>query len=291
MLYFTCENRTPLQHVSSGKLVNQENFVHSRRNLDTFVLLVGVEGTLYIAQDERRYELGSNQFLILFPGHEHYGYRPSSENLTYYWCHFRAGDNRYLLKESDSLAFLEDGNLLSQCYILPEHGTLSSGDRTSLVFKQLLDLSSKHCYSDALTNYTLSLLALEITQELMDFVPYADSDRNALAAIAQINEWIRINSDRKLSVREIAREFHYNPDYLSALFKKHTGVSLLKHIHRAKISLAKQLLLNSSASVKQIALSCGWQDEKAFMKLFRQSEDVTPTQYRRAFYHTSLNKK
>ncbi|MDR0654811.1 MAG: AraC family ligand binding domain-containing protein [Treponema sp.] len=75
MRYLISDNADSLIHVSSGQLLNQKNFVHQRRNLDTFVIIICIKGVLYIAQDDRRYVLTENQFLILFSGHEHYGYR------------------------------------------------------------------------------------------------------------------------------------------------------------------------------------------------------------------------
>jgi hypothetical protein len=82
MFYFISDNKYPLTHCSSGKLINNENFIHSKRNLDTFVILIGCKGTLYIAQDDKRYELTPNKFIILFPFHTHYGYKKSEGNLT-----------------------------------------------------------------------------------------------------------------------------------------------------------------------------------------------------------------
>jgi hypothetical protein len=103
MKYLVCENANPLIHVSSGQLLKQENFIHERRNLDTFVLIVCVKGTLHIVQDEWRYNIRENQFLILFAGHEHYGYQASSEPLSYYWCHFRIQENKFRIITDEDL--------------------------------------------------------------------------------------------------------------------------------------------------------------------------------------------
>lgn len=66
--------RSILSFVSAGNLKNKDGFLHSDRQIDTFVLLFCKEGQLCIAQEERKYALSPNQYLLLFPGMRHYGY-------------------------------------------------------------------------------------------------------------------------------------------------------------------------------------------------------------------------
>src|SRR5690606_35991700 len=110
--------------------------------------------------------------------------------------------------------------------------------------------------------------------------------------IINIIEWLRANYDQPLTVQRIAAQFHYNPTYLSALFKKHTGYSLSNYIHRTRISVSKNLLTGrNSLTISGIAQMCGFNDEKYFMKLFKKLEGLTPSQYREAFYQKKINKK
>ena len=81
------------------------------------------------------------------------------------------------------------------------------------------------------------------------------------------------------------------PNYLSTLFKRVTGDTLLHYINRQKVSYSEELLLNTVLPIKQIALSSGFEDEKHFMKLFKQYKGVTPSQYRNSFCQVHLNHK
>lgn len=298
MFYFISDNKYPLNHCSSGKLMNSDNFIHSKRNLDTFVILIGCEGTLYIAQDDRRYELAPNKFIILFPSHTHYGYRKSEGRLSYYWCHFQITSNKFNLLNSEQINnyILGLKNSSEACessnvYILPEYGSISSAARTSLSFRQLLDLANKKSYSKYLTNYALSLLAMEISQDFIDSVFLEKEKITGINHnILEIIDWININYNSNLSLKNIAETFNYNPDYLSQAFKKFTGLSLLKFINKTKINASKQLLLNSSFSISEISSQVGFNDSKHFMKLFKKFEDVTPTQYKNAYFRKNLNK-
>ena len=65
MLCFKSSSRKPLSFLQAGNLVNGDSFRHSRRNLDFFVLLAGIEGSLYISQDDVHYTLGPCEFMLL----------------------------------------------------------------------------------------------------------------------------------------------------------------------------------------------------------------------------------
>jgi YesN/AraC family two-component response regulator len=104
----------------------------------------------------------------------------------------------------------------------------------------------------------------------------------------KLTEWVRINYNKQLNLFRIAKQFHYNPDYLSTAFKKHTGVPLMKYITMSRIEAAKKELLNTHLSIKEIAFKIGFSDEKNFIKRFKLFEGVTATTYRNAFNKTKL---
>ena len=92
-----------------------------------------------------------------------------------------------------------------------------------------------------------------------------------------------------MTVRGLAEKFGYHPTYLSALIKQYTGYPLVTYITRTRISVSKNLLNSHSLTIRQISSMCGFTDEKHFMKLFRQFEGMTPTQYRKAFDQKKIN--
>ena len=109
--------------------------------------------------------------------------------------------------------------------------------------------------------------------------------------LTKIVEYIADHYALDMNVGKIAERFGYNPNYLSSTFKKATGQSLLRYIHQTRIDAAKILLLNSSNSIKFIAAQVGIDDEKYFMKLFRDYENTTPTKFRNMYFHNHINKR
>ena len=286
MLFFSAPHCQPLRHLSSGNLISRGSFLHLTRRLDYYVLLLGCQGTLFLEQDGRPLELSPGRFLLLFPGVTHGGRKPSPPGLSYYWCHFRpqAGDPPQNVPEG----FLPEPALLQTHYLLPETGALQSTGRAALLFRQLLDTASRGGPAEA-ANYALSLLALELSQDL--YGAPAGGPLSGHGRFAEILEYVRVNARQPVTVQQLAEAFSYHPDYLSSLFKIHTGVPLLQYLSQIRMGNAKQLLLSSQLTVKEIALSCGYGDPKQFMKRFKAENGMTPTQYRGAFQHKRINSR
>ena len=293
MRYLITENSNPLVFISGGKFEKNRNFIHEKRRIDTFVIFICIKGPIYISQDGRRFTLRENQYLILFADHEHAGYMESTSAVSYYWCHFKVYGNDYRIVNQSELAIHvtpETNETISSFYILPEHGDLSGNTRALFMFRQLLDISRGSVYSPNLPNYALSLLAMEVSQEFIELNFPDTKNKKKDPKLERIIEWIRINYNLPLTLDKLGKRFNFNPDYLSTNFRKYKGVPLMKYILLVRIAAAKNLLLNSPDSVKEIAYKVGFTDEHIFMKRFKQFEDTTPTQYRNAFIHVKLVK-
>lgn len=180
----------------------------------------------------------------------------------------------------------------SDVLLLPEFSSLGAEERVVILFNQLQDYANSQCYSSYFMDYTLSLLAMEITRQCMLSTLRIHQTRGLSdQRLYEIMEWIRLHREQQMSVQEVAERFSYNPDYLSSLFRQATGFSLLKYIHRVKMAAARQLLLQPLVTIREVAEQSGYDDEKHFMKVFRQYEGITPSQYRNAFVKTHMNKR
>jgi len=291
MRYFLAEATQPLKFVSCGNLISKQEFLHSRRNIDTYVLIMVKEGTLFINQAGVNYEIHPNQYIFLKAYEDHYGFMPSIGKLSYLWAHFTIENEEIDVCEEAFFKDVSEKNLKqsnNNSYIMPEYGEISLTQRIPLLFNQLLDISRhERLYTSQITNYALSLLVMEISQEFLDM--HSKKQQNIPANIAQSMEWIKANYYRPLTVADIAHEFGYNPDYFSTLFKKTTGQTLIQYINKVRVDISKSLIVNYDISIKEAAYSCGFSDEKYFMKTFKKLENLTPSQYKKAFTRKMIN--
>ncbi|MCL3779019.1 AraC family transcriptional regulator [Prolixibacteraceae bacterium JC049] len=82
------------------------------------------------------------------------------------------------------------------------------------------------------------------------------------------------------SVKYCAENLNLSPNYLSDLLKQETGKSAIEHIHYHLIDRAKNLLVNTTETVSEIAYSLGFEQPQSFSKLFKKKMGVTPGKFR-----------
>lgn len=277
MMTIISNSEIPVTYLSCGNLQNDDGFLHKRRTIDSFVLIMVRKGTLYITQNNISYEINAGEFIVLLPFVEHFGTAKSKGELSYDWLHFVFNSD---YKISDLCeAFYDYGK---EPYLIPIIGSFNAWSRLPALFCQLLDFSMRGEFPQTALNYCASTLLLLLASE-------QSKTGSQTSMIFSIQQWIRANYSKNLSLNKIAEHFHYNPDYLSNLFIKETGESFTHFLHRTRIQAAKNLLIDQNITIKEAAYSCGFHDEKYFMRIFKQLEHITPGQYRDTFNRKHIN--
>lgn len=281
--FYTYDSKLPEFYIC-GNLISENDFIHCRRNFDCNVLIFVLEGTLFISQSERQFQVSAGQYILLKAGEEHYGHRAAEGCLSYIWAHFNSS-RPWDTVTSEELKDLPE----KYSYFFPEYGTCTGAQRVNMLFNQLMDFSRhEQLYSNEILSCALNLILMEITQEFLDGMKNGNCKRSPV--IFKAAEWIKSNCHRQIGVNDIARAVNYNGEYLSAVFKKETGFSLVQYLNKTRIELSKELLSGNNISIKEAAYSCGFPDEKYYMKMFKRFEGMTPTQYKNAFYKKFVNR-
>ena len=99
-------------------------------------------------------------------------------------------------------------------------------------------------------------------------------------------DFIEQNLQQPLTVESLAEELGISPTYLSALFKKETGVAVSEYIRRKRIDTAKTLLQYTEFSCLEIAEYLCFSSDSHFSRIFRDYTGVTPTAFRKANFRT-----
>ena len=83
------------------------------------------------------------------------------------------------------------------------------------------------------------------------------------------------------TLEQMARYFHYTPEYTSRLIKRVTGQNFTQLLTSLRIENAKQLLRDTTIAVSEVGASVGYESTEHFMRTFRKATGSTPSEYRR----------
>jgi AraC-like DNA-binding protein len=73
------------------------------------------------------------------------------------------------------------------------------------------------------------------------------------------------------------------PSYFSHRFKKETGRSFIKFLHKVRIDRAMELIGRGEHTITQIALQVGFRQLSHFIRTFKKTTGLTPTEYKKSF--------
>ena len=224
------------------------------RTIDESVLLFCIRGGGWFRLRDTEYRIREKDIFLCPPNIVHqYGCNPET-GWEIKWCHFSGEQAESLcrisgLSESMPVAHLPEPEVLSSC------------------FSALLDrLDSRNKDMEIEASALLHLLLLEI---------YRQSGRSPGK-----NDLTVYADESSISVDRMARRAGYSKYHFCRLFKKQTGRSPWQYVLDRKIERAKELLIGTSLSVKEIAAALDFNHPDYFAKLFRERCGVPPNRYR-----------
>lgn len=99
-------------------------------------------------------------------------------------------------------------------------------------------------------------------------------------AVSAVKSYIRAHLPEDLTRDSLAAMVYLNPDYLSHLFKRETGVSLTGYIIETRIGEACRLLTEKDGNIREIAVACGFRNISYFTRQFKKHTGLTPRAFR-----------
>ena len=109
---------------------------------------------------------------------------------------------------------------------------------------------------------------------------YNHSTKAYSKPVEQIVITIDTDLTADLSLKRLASDVNMNASYLSTLFKKEVGESLIQYVNKKRIEHALLLLNTTDLQVQSIAEYCGIPDLNYFTRTFKKIVGKTPSQYR-----------
>lgn len=99
--------------------------------------------------------------------------------------------------------------------------------------------------------------------------------------LLQINNYIRANYNRPISLNDLASQLYLSEGHLSRYFKKTYGMNFVTYLTNVRLYHAVEDLLYSDQPITRVAYDNGFSNVNAFNKSFKEAYGVTPSTFRK----------
>ncbi|MDR2649525.1 MAG: AraC family transcriptional regulator [Clostridiales bacterium] len=100
--------------------------------------------------------------------------------------------------------------------------------------------------------------------------------------MASVQEYIRENLGKRLSLNDVAAVFNFSPSYLSRLFTKNADCGFVEFITVERVEAAKEMFARREGRVNEVAERLGFESAFYFSKVFKKHAGVSPREYLQA---------
>lgn len=259
----------------------------NRYHAGIFDVVVIVKGKLYLGEEDKKWELGENEALIVRPDLYHYGYAECTEETELLWVHFQTvgvwaeheSIQEYLQKQSQ----LKDqhrvygipASLINPISV-PKHTVLSQ--KALDYIKELVQLQDEPRSIAAWKQQTVFQQFLQY----MDCQQSVKQDLTAVQVAEKVQKFIHRHYQQRITNAVLQQEMNFHPNYIAKCMRKHFGITPLEYLNQFRLEKSKKLLLNTGYSIEKIAEEVGM-ELSAFSNSFRSKEDVSPSHYRKKY--------
>jgi AraC-like DNA-binding protein len=213
-----------------------------------------------------RKTINAGDLFILFPGIWHRFSPNKNTGWNEYWIEFNGKIAKHFQDEK---------------YLDPNNPVISVGFNEKLTdcFKNAISLvTNNNIESQCLLSGEVFqiLIQLNALKKISIFVDKKDIETKIKQARLCIYE--KLNS--KVCLNKVAGDLGISYSLFRVEFKRYTGFSPAQYQIELRIRKAKNLLVSTDQSVKEIAYQLGFDSTNYFSRLFKNKVDMTPMEFR-----------
>lgn len=237
-----------------------------------------LEGCYDIICENKRFRLGSGDFMIIPPMAKHEvpeGNDASCKNLTVEVGYTLLGElfetfayqkvNCHLYKKND----LQHAETYQQLVALLEETAILHGSHAAFA-----DLSIKG------NLYKISALLLQMLYDTQR-IDVKSRKLNDVIKIDNALETIYNNYYKPLDIETVSHSCGYSKSNFCKIFKNITGDTFHNILNRHRIDVACMLLRETNYTIEKIAQETGFTDTKSFCRVFKKIKNKNASEYRK----------
>lgn len=158
----------------------------------------------------------------------------------------------------------------------------TSGGATSS-FHLLLHLVQLHCGKETAVR-AAKVFAIDMDRANQSYFSTFHPFRNHTDdLVASAQQKIETSYHDTGTIEEMIRDIPSSRRNIVRRFKHVTGITPIEYLQQIRIEAAKKLLEQTNQQMTEVIFNSGYNDPKAFRKVFRKTVGMTPTEYRDKF--------
>ena len=282
----------PLPHLIVGGISSfRPGDTHPRRVLQhTFDLIYVVQGELFMEENQQSFCVRPGEFLILPPQRLHRGGSCCQQDTVFHWLHFYTTGEFSLGRQP-----IHDSNIIQKSsqqfekkpfhISLPQYGTIHPEQQKQMA--EAMDSitqvrinksrNSKHFYDSA----TPQIKQQQLFFTILTFLCDSQAAKVKKDPAADIFQYLCTHYPDPITLQELSQRFSFHPAYIIRLLKRRYQKTPGQLLQEIRLQKAARLLLETSGTIQNIALSTGFGDSAYFARLFKRAWGLPPGAYRR----------
>lgn len=164
-----------------------------------------------------------------------------------------------------------------------DSGLYTSGGSTSS-FHLMLHLLQQYCGKEIAIR-TAKLFAIDMDRDQQNyFSTFYPAQQHNDQLVAMTQQKIEEGFNDSVTIEDLIKDIPGSRRNILRRFKQITGITPIEYLQKTRIEAAKKLLVQTNQQMTEVMFNSGYNDPKAFRKVFRKSVGMTPTGYREKFY-------
>ena len=125
---------------------------------------------------------------------------------------------------------------------------------------------------------------MEFVMQLHEKINSSYDQNKNVQKIKMAVDYIEENYAKDLNMAVVSNYISMNYSLFSYSFKQYTGSNFVNYLKEIRMREAKKLLTETDMKIIEISQAVGYDNEKHFMKIFKATCGVSPTEYRHNAY-------
>ncbi|GAB2703387.1 helix-turn-helix domain-containing protein [Mucilaginibacter koreensis] len=179
-------------------------------------------------------------------------------------------------------AAFPDVKLMPYQVVTSDDGIYTSGGSTSS-FHLMLHLVTQYCGREMAIR-TAKIFAIDMDRQHQTyFATFSPSNNHQDELVAKAQRNIEAGYRDAATIEEMIKDLPSSRRNMVRRFKQATGCTPIEYLQKLRIEGAKKLLEQTRQQMTEVMFNSGYNDQKAFRKIFKKNVGMTPTEYREKF--------